>query len=471
MSTKWIGIVGLALTVATGFFNHGIIALDDYSEGFSKFVPAQKISFSENLASAGIRLPFQSIALLALSKTALWLGMSSPTQQIQFVLIFVGIFTYLIQFFCVKQIFGNREDNGLALGLVSFYFILPLIYSRPLIENLSSSWIMLSALFAFRYFEQKSLSAIFFSVLFISLAALFRFQSGVCILAWLPLVFFYKIKLHGTKKSVWTFVLSSIFAFAFTGLLDLTLTGGFHRSLKAYVNYNLQYASGYGTTPFYTFLLLFIGLSLPPAFFGKYTGFEWKKRYQGLLVPLFYFGVFVLAHSLIPHKEERFMIPVLPLFLILLTPLAHYWIYERKSRWRVVCFCSLNFLLLPLACFSTPQNNVISLVRYLDAHPEIETVYNYGNSVVLFPKAFSLRDFKVIPVSAPPFSVAVDLGGKTDCQSVHVANEVLYRQDLSSMKILETFSPGPLEALLVKLNPRQNARRGRIFLLRGETCD
>lgn len=466
ISARWIGILGLALTLATGFFNHGIIALDDYSEGFSKFVPAQHISFSDNLASAGIRLPFQSIFLLALSKTALWLGLNSPTQQIQFVLLLLGALTYLTVFFCVKNIFKNRKDQDLALGLTSFYFILPLVYSRPLIENLSSSWVMLSALFAFKFLEKKQLSSIFLSIVFISLAALFRFQSGVCVLAWIPILF-----LHRTRKSVGIFILSSAFAFVFTGLLDLLLTGGFHRSLKAYVDYNLQYASGYGTTPFYTFILLFLGLSLPPAFIGRYREFNWKKSYQGLLAPLLYFGVFVLAHSLIPHKEERFMIPVLPLFLILLTPLAHYWIFEAKSRWRVAYFCSLNFLLLPLACFSTPQNNVISLVRYLDKHPEISTVINYGPSVILFPEAFSLRRFEVLPVKAPPFSVAIEYSGKPDCNSVHVANEVFYRQDLSTMKVLETFSPGPLEALLVKLNPRQNARRGRIFLLKDKNCD
>lgn len=461
---RLIWFVGLILTLVVAYFNHGIIALDDYSEGFARFIPAQNHTFKETAGSAGIRLPFQAIFLLGLSKTALGLGLSDPTSQLRFVLMLIGAFVFCAHTLSAISFFRDSRQRLIVLTLSSFYFILPLIYTRPLIENLSGAFISLGAFGAFRFYHAGKNRWIAFSVLAISVASLFRFQTGVCIFA-LPLLFFTQ-----KNKSAWmVFLASGLLAFLGTGLLDLFLTRGFHRSLRAYVDYNIHHASSYGTTPFYTFLLLFLGLSIPPTFIARYQGFDWRERYSKLLPIVFFFTVFVVAHSLIPHKEERFMVPVLVLFLVLLTPLAHYWIFEKKSRWRVIYFCGLNFTLLPLACFSTPQNNVISLVRYVGDHPHITKVIDYEDSIVLVPRAFSLRAFDVSKVAGDLSEVFKLVG----CNA-----PLAVRQDkLDSgfdlgvrANLLAQFQPGPLEALLVRLNPRQNSRRGTIFLFSPKGC-
>jgi len=459
-----IWIAGFIWVLAVGFFNQGIIALDDYSEGFARFIPAQNLTFQQNLDTTGIRLPFQSIFLLALSKLALFLGLASPTHQARFVLMVLGAIVFTIQTFCAVRFFEDRNKKLLALLLSSFYFLLPLLYTRPLIENMSGAFVTLAAFFLFSFHKTSKARWIWASVMSLSLASLFRFQTGVCLLA-----LGIGVSLWGNRRTWWTLGASSFFAFLITGLLDLFLTGGFHRSLRTYFEYNLHHASSYGTTPFYTFFLLFIALSLPPAFLGRYQHFDWKNQYRTLLAPLLFWGVFLLAHSIIPHKEERFIIPVLPLFLVCLVPLAHYWIADRKDRWRVIYFLTLNLLLLPFASFSTPQTNVIALVRYLDDNPKIKTIVNYKNAVVLFPKAFASREFKVMPfpVAFDPFSISTDFG----CDSVKVVTEAIYQAEFSAKKPLAIFSPGPLEALLVKLNPRQNARRGRLVLLEEKFCD
>lgn len=455
---------GLFLTLSVGFLNHGIIALDDYSEGFARFIPAQNHTFKETIDSAGIRLPFQSVFLLALSKTALGLGLSHPTNQLRFVLMLLGALVFCAHTFTATRFFEQERQKNIALVLVSFYFLMPLIYSRPLIENMSGAFLSLGAFAAFKFYQDERPKWVFFSVLAISLAALFRFQSGICILA-LPVLLWFK----KAKTASWVFVFSCIFSFFATGLLDLFLTGGFHRSLIAYLNYNIHHASSYGTTPFYTFLLLFFGLSIPPAFLGNYRNFEWRRQYQKIYPVLLFFTVFVVAHSLIPHKEERFIIPVFVLFLVLLVPLAEFWFFEKKSRWRMIYFSSLNLILLVLASFSMPQNNVISLVRYLGDHPELSNVYDFEGSVVLVPSAFSLRDISVSAFSGNlgQFSSAIE------CNKVLAVREDKVRSSpelLSSFSTLVAFKPGPLEALLVRLNPRQNSRRGTIYLLAPKGC-
>jgi len=459
-----IWILGLLLTLSVGYFNQGIIALDDYSEGFARFIPAQNLTFQGNTDTSGIRLPFQSLFLLALSKWGLTLGLSQPLSQLRFVLMILGALVFCAHTFCAPRFFKTDREKTIALVFTSFYFILPLLYSRPLIENMSGAFVTLGAFFAYRFFEEGKHRWVALSVLAIALASLFRFQSGICVLA-LPLLFFWR----RTHRAWLVFLGSGILCFVLTGLMDFALTGGFHRSLLSYVDYNIHYASGYGTTPFFTFILLFLGLSLPPAFIGRYKGFQWKKNYRSLIPVLVFFLVFVVAHSLIPHKEERFMVPVLVLFLILLTPLAQFWIFEKRSFWRVAYFCVINFTLLPLASFSVPQNNVISLVRFFNDHEEIETVYSYEDSVVLEPKAFSLRPFAAVPFSQELSRYSADTG----CRSVLAVRSDKYKANPEFEKgfpIRGLFKPGPLEALLVRLNPRQNARRGSIFLIAPKGC-
>ena len=459
---RWLWLLGLGLVLSVGFFNQGIIALDDYSEGFARFIPAQNILFKNNLETAGIRLPFQSVFLLALSKLGLFLGITHPLNQVRFVLMVLGVLVYSIQTSCAVMFFTEPRKRFLALLFCSFYFLLPLVYTRPLIENMSGAFVTLSAFCAFYFDKTKQTRWISASVLSIACASLFRFQTGVCFVAIGFLVF-----LSQNKKTWAVFFGASVLSFLFTGLLDLFLTGGFHRSLLSYVTYNLQHSSSYGTTPFYTFALVFLGLSIPPSFLGRYPRFSWKKSYEPLLTVFLFWFVFLVAHSIIPHKEERFIIPILPLFLILLVPLAHYWFFERKSRWRIAYFCSVNFLLLPLTSFSTPQRNVIELVKYVDKNPKIKEVINYSDAVVLFPIAFALRDFKVTPQKALLATAAV----LYNCGTAVAVTEPDYHLSFRDYPVLATFSPGPLEGLLVKLNPRQNARRGTLYLLEGKLCD
>lgn len=461
-SANWIWIAGFLLVASVGFFNQGIIALDDYSEGVARFIPAQHLSFRTNLDTAGIRLPFQSIFLLSLSKLALFLGFISPLAQLRFVLILLGTFVYSIQTYCAVRFFEDSRKKLIALLFSSFYFLLPLIYSRPLIENMSGAFVTLSAFFAFRFYSCRRGLWLALSVFSIAFASLFRFQSGVCVLAICFLLF-----LTPGKRRWAIFILSGLFSFLLTGLLDLCLTGTFHRSLWAYLDYNIHHSSSYGVTPFYTFILLFVGLSIPPVFFSRYKGFKWVEEYHTLLPVLLYFSVFLLAHSLIPHKEERFIIPILVLFLVLLTPLASFFTLNRRQNWRVITFSIVNCFLLFFTSWSTPQSNVISLVLFLSKETSVKRVINYDHSIVLFPSAFSLRSLELIQLSSDQ-----DLKQfKLSCDEVVAVRQDFLGNQWDHFKVVQVFRPGFLEALLVKLNPRQNARRGAIYLMKDNNCD
>ena len=133
---RFIWGLGLLLTLSVGYFNQGIIALDDYSEGFARFIPAQHLTFQGNADTSGIRLPFQSLFLLALSKIGLSLGLIQPISQLRFVLMILGALIFCAHTFCAPRFFKTDREKTIALIFSSFYFILPLIFSNNSVSTI-----------------------------------------------------------------------------------------------------------------------------------------------------------------------------------------------------------------------------------------------------------------------------------------------------------------------------------------------
>ncbi len=407
--------------------------------------------------------------LANLSKLALSLGITDPSSQLKFVLLVVGTLVYLMHALYGLKLLefsksSSQNTKVLFLFFLGFYFVTPLLFTRPLIENLAGPFLTASAYFAVEFWNKKTARSLFFGMLSVMIASLFRYQTGVCMLA---LVF--AVLLRGKTRDYIVLALSGLFCFLLSGAVDWYLTGTFHGSFLSYVSYNAQFSSTFGVQPFYLFTLLFIALTVPPTFVSKYKGFEWKEQYGPLVPALVSFGIFLLIHSMIPHKEERFMVPVLALFLLLLTPLASHLVFVEKQKWRVVYFCTINFLILPFASFNVPQKNTIGLVEFLNTRPEIRTVFTVQDSLTIFPTAYSLD-----PASAQEVSTK-----EADNLKLHNCSEAIavrkdYEPQMASLDDrfikLDEFQPGILEWLLVKMNPKHNIRRGAVSLYQDKTC-
>ena len=88
---------------------------------------------------------------------------------------------------------------------------------------------------------------------------------------------------------------------------------------------------------------------------------------------------------------------------------------------------------------------------------------------MLYPKAFSLNPPELLKLSLEDTERLGEMG----C-SVVVAVRQDYEKSLigflSSHKKVTEFKPGPLEQLLVRVNPKQNLRRGTISLYVDSQC-
>lgn len=474
LSRKSVGQVffalGLIIYSATALINIGIIALDDYDFGIARTIPAQTSSYDYIITGRDIRTPIPTLILAALGKIGLAAGLTDPVHQFKFILLVIGLISFLIQSLFIRKHFSSEAAGfrgyklELAQFLVSFYFLCPLFFTRPLVENLSGPFLIASAYLACAYYASGKRGLLCASALVLMLGAMIRFQSGICFLGLVSAVL-----LKRNLKDLGTLIAVGIFAFLFSGGADWLITGHFHGSLIAYLDYNLHYSSIYGVQPFYVFILLFFALTIPPTLIVSYKKFNWKKEYEFLVPTVLFFAFFLLAHTLVPHKEERFMVPVLGLFLVLIVPLMNHVLRKGFKQWRVNYFLGINFLFLPLASFNIAQNNTVGLVRFLHHHTEIKTVIGIEDTLLLFPKAFLLNEVDNIKMSLEEVNQLT--GG--DCNSV-----IAIRQEkIGSLQFLANFyhpiaefKPGFLEYLLVKANPLRNGRRGAIILYADKSC-
>jgi len=458
-------LLGLLLAATTAITNIGIIAFDDYHDIVVRVIPAQRQSLSNTVHFAGLRSPIPPLTLVAISNLAYSFGIDSPTGQFRLVLLAIALFCFLLNTtFGAKHFSDSPARQFIAVFLLGFYFVCPLFFSRAMIETLSAPFITVSAFFACRYFSRSQVGDLLIALVLLILASMYRFQSGI-----LALVLFGLIFMLRKPKHLIPFLVVGLLGFLLTGYIDYLLRGSFHASLLANINYNLNASSSHGVTPFYTFLLLFIGLTVPPAFLSRYRKFEWKKEYAYLLPTLLYFSLFVIVHSLVPHKEERFMIPVLPLFLILLVPLAHHiWLVE-KGKWRVGYFLVLNSTLLLLTAFSVPQKNVVDLAMYINSRPSIKTLVGVEGSLMVFPYAYIKHPVSMDGLAISPFGQKKQF----DCSNGIVLSPSIRSKIpgfTDRFDFIQSFHPGPLEALIVRLNPKRNSRRGTLELYSPKGC-
>jgi GPI mannosyltransferase 3 len=142
------------------------------------------------------------------------------------------------------------------------------------------------------------------------LAVFVRYQTG---LVWLAL----GLLLLGQRRwrAAGRFALAAGLVAMAGGALDWLTWGRPFQSLLLYLRFNLVegQAAGWGTAPASFFLQTAwqsTGWALVPLVIGLVCGLRRTWRL------VFVLAVFVLAHSLVPHKESRFLVPVLPLFFV-----------------------------------------------------------------------------------------------------------------------------------------------------------
>jgi len=391
-------------------------------------------------------------------------GITSPIGVLRFAMMFVGLISSLNIYLAyrIANLVGddNKKASLLVASMFAFYFAMPFIGTRLMSESLSSFFVIVAVYYAARSMNLKGKATdIMLCGLYFGVSAMFRFQAGVLYIGMLAFLLFYDFK-HRTK---W-FLLGGAIAFVLQVALDYATFGGFLTSIFGYYKLQMSVLATHSRQPWYNFSLLLLGLTLPvasiitvPAFLRSCVKYLW------LFIPLL---LFVVLHSFSPHKEERFMFPVIPLFLLMIG----IGLKEIKGLYRkfnLYWFWSVNTVLLVLTVFSPSLANVTEPMDYV-RKAGFEVLASDSPLVPEFFVAYKGRTDVVAKDKWKPYLCSLDTSKKTYLHTIFQQEETnlqtAARECGVKLTYINNFKSGLADYIVAKLNPNFNKRRVNGFL-------
>lgn len=352
-------LAGAVLRILTAYFAYGFIAFDEYFMGMDPAGYKLLIDSSYKFTDA-VRTPllfyFDHYLFLFANKV---LGVSSPLGLVRFASIVLGLISVLgiwMSYKIAENLGESKRTALLCAALSSFYFVMPFINTRLMVESISG--ILLVS--AFYFWSRRSW---FWFAFLIGVSSMFRFQNGVVF------IFMLLYMLFAARMAIPKFLLGGLAALFLQAVIDHSVFGGFLTSLITYTKFQMDTLMDHSRQPWYNFILLFIALSIPIASIVILPAL-YKAGVKYKMLGIAFLG-FILAHSFSPHKEDRFMIPMIPLYLVLiglgLEPVRSYFEekgYKKLYKFSIYWFWIFNFILLVPVTISPTMSNVIDAMEY-----------------------------------------------------------------------------------------------------------
>jgi hypothetical protein len=285
-------------------------------EVFQSLEPAHRLVFGYGLQAwefiEGARNWALPALVAALLKLATWVGLDEPRGYLGLTRSVFGLLGAATAWGSYRLARAHRASELAAASGASLFALsaVPLYFApRAMSENASALPVVLGLALALR--PGASRRALVAGASLLGLAVLLRLQNGVFCVGLVAVL---------AARREWRAVRDALavlagWAFLF-GLLDWLTWGRWFHSALVYLDFNLLQgrAAAWGTAPFSyygrvllramgTVTLVTVGLSLLAA-----------RRAPGLLGIT---AAFFLLHALQPHKELRFLVPMLPLLAAL----------------------------------------------------------------------------------------------------------------------------------------------------------
>lgn len=390
-------LLALVFRVLLAFYSYGPQSLDDYRHGL---FPALQLSHGEKINLPDYRnqpLVWLVAGVITASEK---LGFTTALYKLNLVYLFLGLIS-LVGIVGVYFIARNYPRKSLALIFLYAMALSPslaFVSTRILGESISASFLILALGFLYQYFNDAKNKWLVFCCLALGVATIFRFQVGLIYFA-LGAYFLSQRRF----KEILTLLYVGCFLVALQSGFDYLAGRPFLGTLRAYFEINKNGAIEFGVSPWYTTWLTLLGFLFVPISLPTWLAWHrvWKNHKEILLVVL----VFVLSHSMIPHKEERFLFPIFPLVSLLLISC---WYYSRKTRgvryFFLPVYAVFNIALFIFGVVSNSQESIVGPVATLqnsDSHKSIILDINpafgsYGLREFFIPdksKYFEIENF------------------------------------------------------------------------------
>ncbi|MBN1115513.1 MAG: hypothetical protein JXA66_09245 [Oligoflexia bacterium] len=470
----YIILAGLTARVLCSYFVYGFIGFDEYFNGIE---PAGYKLFVDRsyhfLKTERTPLLFYTDYLMFYLFHEL-VGITSPVNIIRFSMMLFGFFSIISVVAAYKTSLTLGENKKISLAVaavVSLYFIMPYMHTRLMIESISSIFVVAG----FYYFAKARMGIkvsvnMFLSSVLMGVACMYRFQDGILLVALFIIAVYY-----GKRKGFVFFAAGGLTALLLQIALDYFTFGGFLTSLTGYIIHQYRTIGVYDKQYWFNFILLFVALGLPPAFLVTIPAAVkggMKHAFMGLP-----FLMFVLLHSFSPHKEDRFMFPVIPVFLMLmvfgLNDICAY--CKKKSfsglyKFSVGCFICLNIILLLPSISSPTVANIIEPAVYAVSQPDYK---GYVSDSPVIPKFFLKFKGKIKQIKKLKWKKYLCSRAARSVNYVHSIyppekTGITEVPALCNVRIqyIGNFKSGYIDRFFAFVNPEHNYRRANGYLFK-----
>lgn len=366
-----IWFFGLVLIVLTGWFSVGYHHPDEHYQvlEFAKFklgeAPEADLpwEFHEKMRP-GLQ-PF--IAFCGI-KFFRFFGLEDPFTQVALFRILTGLLAFWLYWRWCSVLASTLKDGGkwLRLGIV-FFWMMPYLNVRFSSENMSAIAFFGGLLMIYPEPDKKSARQLILAGFVLCLSFFLRYQiafAAIGLGAW----FLYYKKLSLNHWAM--LILGAALAFIPGLAADWWLYGEWQPAPYNYFVQNIveDKASGFGVSPWWAYASELPIAFLPPISFLLFGFMIWGIRQSASHVFVWVLIPFVVCHSLIAHKEVRFMFPMLlPIFYLAATGLDKLFSDKKMPGWLTVVFkISLVFNVLALIYRSVyPANDTFAYTRFI----------------------------------------------------------------------------------------------------------
>ena len=242
-------------------------------------------------------------------------GIGSPESKMLVVRIIHGLYSLLIVYFGYKitALISYRSNAALVGLILSLIWFMPFMSVRNLVEMVCIPPYLAAFYYMLKDYKAQTFTWkrwLFAGILF-GLAFVIRYHS-ILFIGGAGVILLFR------KQWKEAFILSCGFllsTFAIQGTIDMIMFQYPFHSVVAYYEYNTQQHNVRVIGPAYRFLLTVLGFLVPPISLFLIYGFIKSRKIEAMMFSAAL--VFFAFHSIFPHKQERFILPLFPLIIIL----------------------------------------------------------------------------------------------------------------------------------------------------------
>lgn len=332
-----------------------------------------------------------------------FMGMTDPQHKMYIIRILHALLSLLtiIYGFKITYRLSNIKTARMVGLLLSVLWFFPFLYVRNLIEIVCIPFLMIAIWRIITEKDKVRTSVLRYWILtgfLLGIAINIRLQSVVFVFG----VGLALLILKKWKETIYLSLGTILALVLFQSPVDYVFWGYPFAELAAYINHNILHTNDYIVAGWYNYLLLVLGIIIPPVGIFLFFGFfrMWRKHLI-IFLPTFIFFVF---HSYIPNKQERFIFPIIP--FIIISGLIGWNEFKENSRfWNShkkllkacwMFFWIINLFLLPFITTTYSKRSRVEAMVYLSTQKNSKyfMMEDTNNDDITMPPLFYLKHWE-----------------------------------------------------------------------------